>query len=287
VLAIALTLVGVVLVIALWRHGRGYYTLPPSERIDHPEHASLRASGGVGHFYGIAGTVLILLNLLYFVRKQARFMRGRGSLRGWMEMHVFAGLLGTALIVFHSAFQVRNQVATAASWSLGVLVATGLLGRYMYALLPRSRTGDEEDVADVQARIGRNRRELALRVGESESAREIFKMLSARTASTTSGPLTALVRLPLLPIDRLRDHRGRAAIREHLRAGAHAPEDLRVLDELVHAIMRDEAQRRAVTVYKDLFLWWRALHRAFALVMVAAMLVHVGVALYYGYRWIF
>jgi hypothetical protein len=32
---------------------------------------------------------------------------------------------------------------------------------------------------------------------------------------------------------------------------------------------------------------WRSLHRLFALLMLLAVIVHVGVAWYYGYRWIF
>jgi hypothetical protein len=32
---------------------------------------------------------------------------------------------------------------------------------------------------------------------------------------------------------------------------------------------------------------WRGLHRFFALLMLAAVFLHAGVAWYYGYRWIF
>ena len=32
---------------------------------------------------------------------------------------------------------------------------------------------------------------------------------------------------------------------------------------------------------------WRGLHRFFALLMLAAVLLHAGVAWHYGYRWIF
>jgi hypothetical protein len=32
---------------------------------------------------------------------------------------------------------------------------------------------------------------------------------------------------------------------------------------------------------------WRGLHRFFALFMLAAVILHAGVAWYYGYRWIF
>jgi hypothetical protein len=32
---------------------------------------------------------------------------------------------------------------------------------------------------------------------------------------------------------------------------------------------------------------WRALHRFFALLMLSAVLLHGGIAWYYGYRWVF
>ena len=32
---------------------------------------------------------------------------------------------------------------------------------------------------------------------------------------------------------------------------------------------------------------WRSLHRFFAILMVLAVAIHIGVAWYYGYRWIF
>jgi hypothetical protein len=43
---------------------------------------------------------------------------------------------------------------------------------------------------------------------------------------------------------------------------------------------------RAVS-YDYLMRSWRGFHRFFALLMLALLVVHVGVAWYYGYRWIF
>jgi len=145
--AIAMAVLGVGLALSMWWTGKAYYGIAPDDRFEHDSHSKLRAAGTIGHMYGIIGTVLILMNLLYFVRKKAKFMRGRGSLRAWMEVHVFAGLAGSTMIVFHSAFQVRNQVAELASISLAVLVVTGVLGRYMYGLLPHTMTGEEENEA--------------------------------------------------------------------------------------------------------------------------------------------
>lgn len=274
---LALLLVAAAVTAALVAHGLDYYRLDAVGRVDHEAHHSLRSSGAVGHLYGIVGTALMLANLLYLARKHSRLLRGRGSLRGWMQVHVFAGLLGTILIVLHSAFQARNHVAQAAAWSLGVLVLTGLLGRYMYALVPRGEAGEEESEEAVRARVAALRRELAVRL-QPEQRAVVWPL--ADTPVAEGGPVKALLRLPLLPLDRLRERR---RIRDARAALASTGGDL-VLD-LATQLLEDSGRLRALARVRDLFVWWRALHRAFAIVMVLAMLVHVGVALYYGYTW--
>ena len=46
----------------------------------------------------------------------------------WLNLHVFTGLVGTVLIMFHSAFQFRTPIALATAGSLGVVVLTGIVG---------------------------------------------------------------------------------------------------------------------------------------------------------------
>src|SRR5581483_11444679 len=83
-------------------------------------------------------TLLILSNLLYLVRRRlTRFMSWAGSVRAWLNMHAFTGLVGSVLVLFHSAFQLRTPIATVTSVSLAIVVGTGLVGLYLYALVPR------------------------------------------------------------------------------------------------------------------------------------------------------
>ena len=106
----------------------------------HPDYRRLGPAGFLGHGYGMVGTALILTNLLYLVRR--RFTKyvpaWMGSVRGWLNAHVFTGLFGSILILFHSAFQLRTPIATVTSVSLSIVVVTGLVGLYLHALVPRS-----------------------------------------------------------------------------------------------------------------------------------------------------
>jgi hypothetical protein len=57
----------------------------------------------------------------------------------------------------------------------------------------------------------------------------------------------------------------------------------RAASELVKAAAADARAAGTGALLRS----WRGLHRFFALLMLAAVFLHAGVAWYYGYRWIF
>ena len=80
-------------------------------------------------------------------------------MRVWLDIHVFTGLTAATLVTFHSAFQLRTPIATISAASLGIVVLTGLIGRFLYALAPaadRQRLRDALD--DDRGRVARTAR---------------------------------------------------------------------------------------------------------------------------------
>ena len=62
------------------------------------------AGGLVGHSLGIVGFVLMLMTeTLYSLRKRA-MRRPRGSMRAWLQVHIFTGIVGPYLVFLHSAW---------------------------------------------------------------------------------------------------------------------------------------------------------------------------------------
>ena len=96
----------------------------------------LRPSGTVGNGYGWVATLLALLNLSYLVRRRLAGTR-LGSMRIWLDVHVFTGLLAAVLASFHSAFQVRSPIAATSAVSLLIVVVTGLVTSMAITALPR------------------------------------------------------------------------------------------------------------------------------------------------------
>ncbi|HEU4731305.1 MAG TPA: hypothetical protein VFT22_25600 [Kofleriaceae bacterium] len=270
-LALVLGLVLISVTVGLAYRGWSFYRLSLEDRVEHPEFRVLRPSGLVGNGYGWVAAMLVVLNLSYLIRRRfgsARF----GSMKIWLDVHVFTGLLAASLVSFHSAFQLRTPIASVSAASLGTVVLTGLLGRFLYALGPggvRERLGAALEAVDGELPGSR----VALAAG-----------IAQRPGPDVPANASLLRSLWAIP-SWVRAARDRREILEMiLPPRANMSRGLRRATRELFAASAADARASGVTA---LLRSWRALHRFFALLMLAAVFLHAGVAWYYGYRWIF
>jgi hypothetical protein len=95
------------------------------------------ASNLVGHGLGILGFVLMLMTeTLYTLRKRAKSARW-GRVSSWLKFHIFTGLVGPYLVLLHPAMKFRG-VAAVLTLLTAVVVASGVVGRYLYTRMPRT-----------------------------------------------------------------------------------------------------------------------------------------------------
>jgi hypothetical protein len=267
-------LLGLILIsitVGLAYRGWSFYRLSLEDRVEHVEFRMLRPSGEIGNGYGWVAAVLVMMNLSYLIRR--RFGNASmGSMRTWLDVHVFTGLLAASLVSFHSAFQLRTPIASVSAGSLGTVVLTGLLGRFLYALGPG---GARERLAMALDAV-----ELELAGARAALSAAIAAFPGPEVPANASLP-RCLWKIPAwLRVARRRRERMKAALPP---ARARSRELRRAIREL-HAASDAEARASGIAA---LLRSWRAMHRFFALLMLSAVLVHAGVAWYYGYRWIF
>ena len=105
-----LVVVLVALTVGLAMRGWSFYVLSLEDRVEHPDYRQLRPSGLYGNGYGWVAAMLIVLNLSYLVRRRLGGAR-LGSMRIWLDVHVFTGATAAVLVSFHSAFQLRTRIA--------------------------------------------------------------------------------------------------------------------------------------------------------------------------------
>jgi hypothetical protein len=161
-----LAAVGVAILATLAWVGREYYPLDRIARRESPLHTGLRSAGPWGHGVGIAATLFLLSNFLYAARKRWKRLDQLGNIRTWLDFHVFVGTMSPAVISFHAAFQAKNLLAIATAASLGVVFTTGIIGRFIYSLVPGAG-GEAVEVEDLIARrerLGGRHRLAALRL---------------------------------------------------------------------------------------------------------------------------
>lgn len=129
------------------------------------------ASGFLGHSLGVLGFALMLMTeTLYSLRKRA-VRRPWGTMRSWLQFHIFTGIVGPYLVFLHSAWSFRG-LAGALMLMTAVVVASGFLGRYIYTAVPRTADG-----AVVEAE--------ALKAALAQARMEVDTMASGGTAAAT------------------------------------------------------------------------------------------------------
>lgn len=92
----------------------------------------LIAESGIGYWLGIIGGSMMLLLLIYPLRK--RFVRWNaiGSVKSWFRIHMILGVVGPVAVVFHSGFKLGSFNSTIAFVCMVIVAGSGLIGRSLY-----------------------------------------------------------------------------------------------------------------------------------------------------------
>ena len=282
VFIVFLVMVGCTSALAVGIHGWSYYWTPLVDRPFVPEYAEMKPSGLYTHGLGILGASMIIAGVaLYSTRKRMRALWNLGRLSSWLEFHIFLCLLGPVLVVYHTTFK-AGGIAAISLWTMLSVVASGVIGRFLYVLIPRTLKGGEMTARQINEEF--DRVSVALRASElgnqilDDLDRQLTKVQRPETLSETVRAYIQLMRAKRQVAKRL----GVLLAQSHLPAEASR--------NLYKAAMARASliQRSVVLLQAEkLFYYWHVIHLPFAGIMFLTLAVHVGVALWLGYRWIF
>ena len=253
--------------------GWEYYTTPMRVRGYAPPHRVLKPSGTLAHPLGVAGLLMMAVPVLYAARKRWAPLARLGSMRGWLEFHIFCGIVGPVLVTFHTSFKF-NGIISVAYWSMMAVMASGFVGRYLFVRIPKSIRGAELTRDEILARADALQHELdAADIAPAVVARvhEVEGELEPVAVGSVIGPLAVRLRLR-----RLRGELWRAGVGRALAAGVTASMGERLL--LLRKLAYLNRTRR-------LFAMWHVFHQPLVYVMFAIAALHIGVAVYLGYAW--
>lgn len=262
-----------------WLAYRGlpYYLTPLAERPRHPLFWQLKPGGSWGLAYGIVGAVMMVVMLLYSVRKRFVALRRLGPVSDWLDFHILFGICGPLFILLHSSFKVQGLVALS-FWSMVAVATSGIAGRYLYRQIPHSTSGDELSLAEVE-RLDQELAEQLMR--EAGLDAEAIRQLDAVAAVGTGDRLSLIALALRFPLDSIRLGR---RLRQFRQRFSSRDRQLRRRYELL--VRHKVSLRRRLLLWqrvRELFHYWHVFHKPFAIVMYLFMFVHIGVAWVTGY----
>lgn len=237
-----------------------------------------------GYNLGLVGGILMLLLLLYPLKKRVKALQRIGSTRPWFIFHMICGIVGPLAIIFHSTFRIASQNALVAMVSMLLVAASGIVGRFIYVRIHAGLSDQELKLDELEGdetseslNLSRDMRWAADVVKELMD----FRAWAHQQAPSREAAALKFCKLPFVEWrvrrrchDSLSVHLDNRALRRNWDAQKRASRG-RQYDSLVERYTEVVARRAQYEMYKRLFAWWHILHLPFVYLLAASAIYHV------------
>lgn len=269
-------------VILLTYTGLNYYRTGLEDRFFLPQDETLKPSGYLGHGFGIAGTLMILIGLFtYMARKRFRKLSRLGYLKHWLEFHIFLCILGPIFILFHTSFKFGGIVAIS-FWSMAAVVLSGVIGRFIYIQIPRSIEGQELSINEINAMKTEFAAKLAnAGIGIADFPERVEEALKNRpdlSGKNIFAKITGGYRY---------DRAAYNLLKRDLRKVNLSRQNFNKASRLLKSELALSRKIDMLVSMRNLMEYWHVAHLPFAMAMLIVMVIHVIVVIALGYKWIF
>jgi hypothetical protein len=184
------------------------------------------------------------------------------------------------MILFHTAFKFGGIVSVS-FWSMVAVVASGVIGRFIYLQIPRSIEGRELSLGEVKA-MKADLGVLLKETGLSEAGSQVILEATKVQYSVVEGNILSRL-FRHYQEDRQTLRRVKGTLRDNQLGGEQARQLLKLVR---HEITLNRRIERLQTM-QQLFRYWHVAHLPFALIMLVIMIIHVVVTVTFGARWLF
>ena len=244
----------------------------------------ITAETGVGYWLGIVGASMMLLLLLYPLRKRIKIMRSWGRVSHWFGAHMILGVVGPALVLLHSNFQFGSLNSSVALLAMLLVAGSGLVGRYLYSRIHAGLYGRKtevrtllEDADAIEEILGRDLSHAEVLIDDLRTFEEVI-------LASSMGPTRSLWTF-LSVGSKCRRHARRARKLASTLVDQHARENglgWWARRQMLHrtnqyCTIYFAAVKRAArfSVFESLFRMWHVLHLPLFFLLVLAAIAHI------------
>ena len=267
--AASISLVALLLAAGAWIAGRFELYTPGSD---------------LGYYMGLVGSILMALLLIYPLRKRVHVLRRAGELRHWFKLHMFLGIAGPVLVIYHSTMKVGSLNAAVAFYSMLIVAGSGIIGRFIYTKIHYGLYGRQATLRELQERLGLAGESVKSKFHFAPRVEQHLKSLEAHVMDQTRIGLLGLRRFVALTVRvRYEYWRSMREVRRILsRVAAERrwpPQErahrIQVARHMLRGYLREMQEVAQFRTYERLFSLWHVLHVPFVFMLVFSAIVHV------------
>ena len=238
----------------------------------------------LGYWLGVTGAVMMLLLLLYPMRKHMRVLQNWGRIKFWLWFHMVLGIGGPLLILVHSQFRVGSLNSGVALYSMIVVAISGVIGRFIYRRVHGDLDGQRANLRELQVRAGFDQSEAVSKLQfapDVENRLQGFEQHELQAAPTWATHLRQVTFLPLKmwvtywicayqlrkPLRKIAERKGwdRDALQQRERLAR------KLVRRYLSAVMRVAHY----TAYERVLSLWHLLHIPFVYLLLFSAIAHV------------
>ncbi|MCU7906654.1 MAG: transcriptional regulator [Candidatus Thiodiazotropha sp. (ex Epidulcina cf. delphinae)] len=242
------------------------------------------AEEGWGYWLGITGGSLMLLLLLYPMRKRIRGMLNWSTVKFWFRLHMVFGVLGPVLIMMHSSYRLGSLNGRVALFSMLIVAVSGLIGRYFYTRIHYGLYGRKATFASLHTDSEALKKRLGRLFELRPKSKELLKQYEQQVMEAPKGMVASAGHWFTMRLISARLYPSvMHSLNKKLLAVAHSKgwdkakvhrNQLRIKHLLLshRNILR---QILEIHFYERLFAIWHVLHMPLFIMMVITGFVHV------------
>jgi Fe-S-cluster-containing hydrogenase component 2 len=221
---------------------------------------------------GYLGTALMVLSMAYLVQRRFGWFYRTATNQFWLDVHLMTGTVGPLFIVLHSALRLTTWVSIP-FWSMTAVVLSGVLGRYLYTLVPALTSKHDLEILEHRRAVT----ELAKdHVAAGDYAYQEMDRERARSATAWEiGLVPLLIWVMADDVRRIWTRRRDRRVLARMAPRSVARQLARRIDRVVFFERRKELAPRG----KALLRSWKRVHIPFSIVLLGTMLAHIAIAL--------
>lgn len=230
---------------------------------------------GIWRLMGWTGSAMMVLMMVYTIRKRLGHKSSLGSMRIWLNFHMLMGIVGPILITFHTTFKFGGLIGTS-YWAMLATVMFGVLGRYIYIQIPRGINGAELNMKDIDGIVASMERRIESQLEKKGvDQKKILSLLNGVNDAEVRDGNPFMVLLHLISNDfrnRLRTWKLRRAIVKQFGFDSWTAEKTIALVKKKGALVR---KKSLLSTTHKMLKYWHVVHIPLAIVMFSIMFIHI------------